>query len=81
MQDVQGVWILRPADMDRDCDALLAKIGAHGHLFNDVGRMVKSVQTHLCAGDVMVLMSSRDFMGLKPMLHNAIQACDLTMST
>lgn len=81
MQDVQGVWILRPADMDRDCDALLAQIGAHGHLFNDVGRMVQSVQTHLCADDVVVLMSSRDFMGLKPMLHDAIQARKLTVSS
>ncbi len=69
LKTASGVWMLRPSDTDSDVDVLLAAMGGHAHLFNEVRRLAAHVQNTLVAEDVVVIMSSRDFDGIRDVWH------------
>lgn len=75
------VLLLRPQAPGFEVDDLLASVGSHLHIFNQVEGMVNYVNQIVAAGDVLVSMSSRGFCGLHDKLIQMLEEKETSYET
>jgi UDP-N-acetylmuramate: L-alanyl-gamma-D-glutamyl-meso-diaminopimelate ligase len=68
------VWIYAPADLGWDVQAVIAALGARGHMRRDLDALTSDLAGALRPGDHVLVMSNGSFGGLHGRLLAALQA-------
>jgi UDP-N-acetylmuramate: L-alanyl-gamma-D-glutamyl-meso-diaminopimelate ligase len=72
LADADQAWVLRPARLDWDLDAALARTGAR--VCDEVGAIVDQIAAEARPGDVVVVMSNGGFDGIHDRLSQSLSA-------